>query len=484
MKNYLPTIGLEIHVQLNTASKMFCGCGQNSTAPANTNICPICLAYPGALPLLNRAAVRKGAIAGMMLGCTINKTSTFDRKNYFYPDASKNYQITQSAHPICLGGAVTFDVGGDAKTVHLNHIHLEEDVAKSTHHPKCSGVDFNRCGTALMEIVTEPELSSADEVVAFLQALRQILIYADVSDCNLEEGNMRCDVNVSVRPEGTEKLGTRIEIKNMNTFSGIHDALTYEIARQISVLNEGGALRQETRRWDPEVGETAAMRTKENAHDYRYFPEPDLLPIVLTEAQIEEWRSSLPELPAKKRERFVAEYGLPDYDAGVLSVHRPVADFFEKAAKLSGNAKATSNWVMGELLRLLGEKEGVTVETLPLTPEALAELIQLIDAKTINGATAKALFAEMFEKGGMPAVMVKERGLGQVSDTGAIETLAEKVIEANPKVVDDYRHGKQAALQFLVGQVMKLSKGKANPQVAMELIAKILASDLHKLFEI
>ena len=479
MKKYIPTVGLEIHVQLNTATKMFCGCSNDSAAPANMNVCPICLAYPGALPQLNREAVRKGAIAGMMLGCEINRVSTFDRKNYFYPDASKNYQITQSASPICLGGGVTFTVDGGLgetalpKTVRLNHIHLEEDVAKSLHYPKCSGVDFNRCGTALMEIVTEPDLSSADEVVAFLQTLRQILIYADVSDCNLEAGNMRCDVNVSVRPEGTVKLGTRIEIKNMNSFSNIHAALTYEIARQISVLTEGGALRQETRRWDPDLNETAAMRTKENAHDYRYFPEPDLLPIVLEETQIKAWRNSLPELPAAKRARFTAEYAIPDYDAGVLSAQRETADYFEATAKGCGNAKAASNWIMTDVLRYLGET-GKDIATLPLTAQILAELILLVEKKTINMPTAKGLFAELIEKGGSPEALVKERGLGQVSDTAAIEKFAAEVIAANPKVVDDFKGGKQPALQFLVGQVMKLSKGKANPQLAADTIRHLL----------
>ena len=469
MKKYIPTVGLEIHVHLKTATKMFCGCSTDTEAAANTNICPGCLAYPGTLPLLNGEAVRKGAVAGMMLGCAINRVSAFERKNYFYPDASKNYQITQYARPICLGGGVTFDVDGAQKTVRLNRIHLEEDVAKSLHYPKCSGVDFNRCGMPLIEIVTEPELGSADEVVAFLGALRQILVYADVSDCNLEEGQMRCDVNVSVRPEGTTKLGTRVEIKNMNSFSNIHDALTYEVSRQVSVLEAGGTLRQETRRWDPDMNETAAMRTKENDHDYRYFPEPDIPPIVLEAAQIEAWRAMLPELPSTKRERFVAAYAIPDYDAGVLSAQREIADYFEATAKGCNNPKAASNWIMTDVLRYLGET-GKDIATLPLTAAILSELILLVDKKVINMPTAKTLFAELIEKGGSPEAMVKERGLGQVSDTAAIEKFAAETIAANPKVVEDFKSGKQPALQFLVGQVMKLSKGKANPQLAADII--------------
>ncbi|MCL1856640.1 MAG: Asp-tRNA(Asn)/Glu-tRNA(Gln) amidotransferase subunit GatB [Kiritimatiellaeota bacterium] len=468
---YIPTVGLEIHVQLNTKSKMFCGCSQEAGAEPNTQVCPGCLGYPGTLPLLNREAVRKAAMAGMMLGCRIAPVSAFERKNYFYPDASKNYQITQAQRPICLGGSVAIEVGGVAKTVRLHHIHLEEDVAKSLHYAKSSGVDFNRCGVALMEIVTEPDMESVEEVVAFHHALRQIMIYADAGNCNLEEGNMRCDVNVSVRPEGTATLGTRIEIKNMNAPSVIQDALAYEVSRQIAVLEAGGALRQETRGWNAELGETFAMRSKENAHDYRYFPEPDIPPIVLDDAQLDAWRAMLPELPSKKRERFVAEYAIPDYDAGVLSAQRPIADYFEATAKGCNNPKAASNWIMTDLLRYLGET-GKEIEALPLTPSVLAELILLVDKKVVNMPTAKTLFAELIEKGGSPEAMVKERGLGQVSDTAAIEKFAAEVVAANPKVVDDFKNGKQAALQFLVGQVMKLSRGKANPQLAAAAIQK------------
>ena len=472
--NFIVSIGLETHVQLKTASKMFCGCKTSFADAPNTNVCPICLGYPGALPLMNREAVKLTVLSGLMLGCKISANCKFDRKNYFYPDASKNYQISQYDQPLCLGGAVEIQTPAGPKTINLTRIHLEEDVAKNTHHPTCSGVDFNRAGTPLMEIVSEPEMSSADEAVAYLRALRQILVYTGVSDCNLEEGNMRCDVNVSIRPAGTEKLGTKVEIKNMNSFSHIQEALRYEIVRQERALVGGGALVQETRRWDPEIGETTSMRSKENAHDYRYFPEPDLLPIALPAEQIADWSKLLPELPEQKRVRFVADYKIPEYDADVLCQQLPVANFFEQAVALGAPAKAASNWIMTDLLRLLGQTEKVVTET-PLTADAFAALLKLVADKTINMPVAKELFGELFEKGGDPVAMVKERGLGQVSDAGAIDALARQVVEANPKVVEDFKGGKKQALQFLVGQVMKLSKGKANPAMAGEAIAKAIA---------
>ena len=472
--NFIVSIGLETHVQLKTASKMFCGCKTSFADAPNTNVCPICLGYPGALPLMNREAVKLTVLSGLMLGCEISDNCKFDRKNYFYPDASKNYQISQYDQPLCLGGAVEIQTPAGPKTINLTRIHLEEDVAKNTHHPLCSGVDFNRAGTPLMEIVSEPEMSSAEEAVSYLRALRQILVYTGVSDCNLEEGNMRCDVNVSIRPAGTEKLGTKVEIKNMNSFSHIQEALRYEIVRQERALVGGGALVQETRRWDPEIGETTSMRSKENAHDYRYFPEPDLLPIALPAEQIAEWSKLLPELPEQKRVRFVADYKIPEYDADVLCQQLPVANFFEQAVALGAPAKAASNWIMTDLLRLLGQTEKVVTET-PLTADAFAALLKLVADKTINMPVAKELFGELFEKGGDPVAMVKERGLGQVSDAGAIDALARQVVEANPKVVEDFKGGKKQALQFLVGQVMKLSKGKANPAMAGEAIAKAIA---------
>lgn len=470
---YLISIGLETHVQLKTKSKMFCGCATTFAAQPNTNVCPGCLGYPGALPAMNREAVKLTVLSGLMLGCDIQTKSKFDRKNYFYPDAAKSYQITQFDQPLCLHGGVDISVSTGNKRVALNRIHLEEDVAKSAHHPRCSGIDFNRCGIALMEIVSEPEISSVEEAIAYLRTLRQILVYAGVSDCNLEEGNMRSDVNISIRPEGTERLGTRVEIKNMNSFSHIHAALLYEIARQEGVLRQGGSLVQETRRWDTDIGETASMRTKEDAQDYRYFPEPDLLPIVLSAEQIDAWRQLMPELPEDKRVRFVDQYTLPEYDAQVLCAQLPVANFFESAVKLGAPAKAASNWIMTDVLRLLGQSEQEIFDV-PLTAEAFASLLKLVEAKTINMPVAKGLLDELFEKGGDPAVWVQERGLAQVSDTGAIEQFAREVIAAHPKVVEDFKGGKQPALQFLVGQVMKLSRGKANPKMAGDVIKGLI----------
>ncbi len=471
--NYIVSIGLETHVQLKTKSKMFCGCATSFAAEPNSNVCPICLGYPGALPLMNREAVKLTVLSGLMLGCEISQYCKFDRKNYFYPDASKNYQISQYDMPLCLGGGVDIAVPGGSKHINLTRIHLEEDVAKNTHHPRCSGVDFNRAGTPLMEIVSEPEMSSADEAIAYLKALRQILVYTGVSDCNLEEGNMRCDVNVSIRLTETDKLGTKIEIKNMNSFSHIQSALQFEIDRQERVLAVGGLLVQETRRWDPDLGETTSMRSKENAHDYRYFPEPDLLPIALPAEQVAEWSKLLPELPENKRVRFVEQYGLPEYDAHVLCAQLSVANFFESAVAQGAPAKASSNLIMTDVLRLLGQSEKDILEV-PLTAEAFATLLKLLESKAINMPVAKELLNELFDKGGNPQAMVQERGLAQVSDTGVIDQFARDVIVANPKVVEDLKGGKMAALQFLVGQVMKLSRGKANPQMVGETIERQL----------
>ena len=439
---YEVVIGLETHVQLKTTTKMFCGCSTAFGASPNAHVCPVCLGYPGALPSMNEEAIRYTVMAGLMLGCKIADYAKFDRKNYFYPDSSKNYQITQLDYPLCLGGGVEIvGMDGEKKTVRIHHIHLEEDVGKLTHRAGCSGVDFNRAGTPLMEIVSEPD--------------------------------MRSDVNISIRPKGQQAYGTKIEIKNMNTFSGIHAALLYEIERQKAACDAGQALRQETRRWDTEAGETTVMRSKENSDDYRYFPEPDLMPIALSAEQVAAWAAQLPEAPAKRRERMIAEYGIPEYDAGVLSADRALADFFEATAKRCGNGKLASNWVMAEVLAITA-KTGVELADSQLTPEALGDLLKLLDGKTINGPTAKALLPELFEKGGDPAAIVKERGLGQVSDAGAIEAFVDAVLEANPKVVADFRAGKGAAIGFLVGQVMKQSKGKASPQMVQELLRKKL----------
>jgi len=472
---YIPSIGLEVHVQLRTRTKMFCGCSTAFGAPPNSHVCPVCLGYPGAMPVMNVEAIRLTVQAGLMLGCEIGAFSKFDRKSYFYPDMPKNYQITQYDKPLCLGGGLEIESGGQTKTIHLTRIHLEEDVGKNTHHAGCSGVDFNRAGVPLMEIVTEPDIGSADEAMAFLLALKQTLLYAGVSDCNLEEGNLRCDVNISVRPEGTERLGTKAEIKNMNTFKGVHAALLHEIERQTRLVSGGGRVVQQTLRWEPDLGETLPMRGKEDAHDYRYFPEPDLLPVALDRAQIEAWRAGLPERPADRRTRLVQIYGIPVYDAGVLTADRAVADFFETAAGLCGNGKTVSNWIMTDVLRLLGDS-GRTLAQCALTPEMLAELILLVERRTINLPTAKALLPELFEKGGRPAELVAARGLGQVGGADEIGRLVDQAIESSPRTVQDFLAGKQAAAQALVGQVMKLSRGKADPKLAGKLVVERLTA--------
>ena len=467
--SYLVTIGLETHVQLTTVSKMFCACSTEYGRPPNTQVCPVCLGYPGAMPTMNEEAIRLTVLTGLMIGSEISDYSKFDRKSYFYPDMPKNYQISQYDKPLCIGGSVEIDVNGQEKTIGITRIHLEEDVGKSTHFKQSSGVDFNRAGVPLMEIVSEPDMTSPEEAFAYLQALKRIVKYVGASRCNLEQGNVRCDVNCSVRPEGRKELGTKTEIKNLNTFRGVLNALKYEVPRQVDVLESGGEIVQETRRWDVESGATYPMRSKEDAHDYRYFPEPDLMPVVLSESKVTEWRSQLPELPREKRERFIREYELPEYDAGVLVADRSIADFFEAAARQSSSPKAVSNWVMTELLRLLGERD-VGIEETALTPGSLAGLIQLVDDRTLNSTKAKEVFEMMFESGGDPADIVKEKGFAQVSDSDELDRLVARAMEENPKSVADYRSGKKAAAKFLVGQVMRLSKGKANPQIVGKLL--------------
>lgn len=470
----IASIGLEVHVQLKTRSKMFCGCPNQFGAEPNRQVCPVCLGYPGALPVINAEAVRLTVMTGMLLGCRINLKNKFDRKNYFYPDQAKNYQISQYDQPLCEGGQLEIQLKDRTKVIRITRIHLEEDVAKNTHFADGSGIDFNRAGTPLMEIVTEPDMENEDEAFAFLTALKQILAYGNISDCNLEQGNIRCDINTSVRATRESPLGTKVEIKNMNTFRGAHRALAYEVQRQIREVQRGRTIPQETRRWDDDAGSSSSMRTKEYAHDYRYFPEPDLLPVELTQAQVDAWKTELPEMPAARRERMMKEYDIPAYDAGVLAADRMVADFFEETAQLCGKGKAVSNWMMTEMLRLLSVTDS-EISHARITPSALSDLIKLVDTKTINQPAAKEVFALLFEKGGDPAQIVKEKGLVQVSDTGALQALVDQVIKEHDRSVQDYRAGKDAALQFLIGQVMRVSKGKANPQIAKELLLKTIS---------
>lgn len=487
------TIGLETHVQLKTHTKMFCSCLLKTGCEPNTNVCPVCLGYPGALPVMNKEAVKLTVKSGMMLGCEINRHATFDRKNYFYPDMAKDYQISENGNPLCIGGGVEITrADGTKKFIRINHIHLEEDAAKINHYATTSGVDFNRGGTPLMEIVSEPDMESADDAIAYLTALKEILVYTGVSDCNLEEGNMRSDVNISIRPKGENpgvlptkadgsidfsKLGTKVEIKNMNSFSGIHAALTYEAKRQRECMAHSIPLVQETRRWDPDAMETAPMRSKENAHDYRYFPEPDLVPVELSEDWLAAWRAELPEKPEARRARMVEEYGIAEYDAEILSQHKANADYFEAAAKGLDKkvAKQLCNLYMGDVMALLNAHE-TTIDRVAMKPTELAALVKLAAAGTINGPTVKELLPEIFEKGGDPEAIVKERGLGAVSDTGALEAFVDQAIAANPGPVADFKAGKKAAAGFFVGQVMKLSKGKADPKIVGGIVARKLAA--------
>jgi aspartyl-tRNA(Asn)/glutamyl-tRNA(Gln) amidotransferase subunit B len=481
---YSVTIGLEVHAQLKTKSKMFCGCKVEYGAEPNTHTCPTCLGLPGALPVMNGEALRLTARAGMMLDCEIPEVCKFDRKNYYYPDMPKNYQISQYDQPLCLGGGVPLhetaypkdaqkSIATPGKTIRLTRIHLEEDVAKSFHLESSSGIDFNRAGTPLMEIVSEADIASPEEAFAYLSALRQILVYGQISDADMEKGQMRCDVNVSVRPVGQKEYGTKIELKNLNSISGVRRALAFEIERQIELVSKGVKLDQETRRWDDDRGETTLMRIKESAHDYRYFPDPDLLP-VRTAKIVESAKVGMPELPQAKRDRFVADYGISDYDAAVLADDKALADYFEAAAKGSTKPKSVANWIINDLLSALSAAS-LDLWECPIKAVHIGELTVLIEGGTISGRQGKEVFAEMMASGKQPAVIVEEKGLKQVSDTGAIEAFCDEVIAANPNSVADYKAGKEAALNFLKGQVMKLSKGKANPAVAGEILAKKLA---------
>jgi aspartyl-tRNA(Asn)/glutamyl-tRNA(Gln) amidotransferase subunit B len=494
---YEAVIGLETHVQLKTKSKMWCGCANAFGAPPNTNVCPVCLGLPGVLPVPNDEALRLTVLTGFLLNCEIPRFAKFDRKSYFYPDMPKNYQITQYDKPSTANGHVEFEFNGGRARVRITRAHLEEDVGKSTHFERNSGVDFNRAGVPLMEIVSEPDLTSADMAYEYLNALKDILVYGGVSDCDMEKGMVRCDVNVSVRPRGTKELGAKIEIKNMNSFSGVRRALEYEIPRQIEVLSKGGKLVQSTRRWDDAAGITEEMRTKEHAHDYRYFPDPDLMPQAPTDAWLAEVKARVVELPLARKQRFMKDYGLPASDAQTFVWDVPLGNYFEGIAKKSKNPKSIANWVINNLRAKLAESSsrceeapsedppidqsrltsaatGITLANLKFKPEAILELAGLVEAKTISSSAAQQVFAEMFDTGKSPAVIVQEKGLAQVSDTGAIEKFCDEAIAANPGPVADFKAGKAAALNFLKGQVMKLSKGKANPALAGEILERKL----------
>ncbi len=478
---YEVIIGLEVHAQLLTESKMFCGCSARyAAAPANTHVCPICMAMPGVLPVINEKAVEYTVMTGLALNCTIPDFSRFDRKNYPYPDLPKGYQISQYDTPLAQNGWMMIEVDGQSKRVGITRVHLEEDTAKLTHRSdplagSYSLIDMNRAGVPLMEIVGEPDLRSPEEARQYLVKLRAILQYLGVCTGSMEEGAFRCDANISVRPKGSSEFGKKIEVKNMNSFRAVYRAMEYEARRQIQALENGEELHQETRGWLDGQGMTASQRSKEYAHDYRYFPEPDLPPLRLSREYVERVQAILPELPDARRDRFVAEYGLSPYDAGLLIGSKDVADFFDAAVKEGASPKAAANWVAGELFRLLNIR-GEQLSTAKITPAGLAEMIQLIDKGTINQSTAKTVFEEMYSTGKRPADIVAERGLGQISDQQALQSIIEQVVAANPQAVADYRAGKKQAVGFLTGQVMRATKGKANPSVVNELLAKYLAA--------
>ncbi len=476
---YEVVIGLEVHAQLLTESKMFCGCGTRFGLPPNTQTCPVCLGMPGTLPVINRKAVEMAIRTGLALHCTIRTNNRFARKNYFYPDLPKGYQISQYEAPICENGFIEIAVGGGTKRVRIRRAHLEEDAGKSIHEGLAGGsrgaslVDLNRAGTPLLEIVTEPDMRSPDEVVAYLKALRDILVYLEVCDGNMEQGSLRCEPNLSLRPAGQQRLGTKVELKNINSFRFVKDALEYEIKRQTKVLNEGGKIDQETRLWDAEKGETVTMRSKEEAHDYRYFPDPDLVPLNISQEWIEELRATLPELPAGRRQRFIEEYGLPEYDASVLTSSKPLADYFEACVKLYNQPKTVSNWVMGELLRELNNS-GTPVTASPVSPERLVSLLQLVDKGTISLKAAREIFPELYASQKTAEQIVKEKGLEQVSDEATLENVVDEVLARSQAQVAQYRSGKEAVFGFFVGQVMKATGGKANPGKVNELLKRKL----------
>ncbi len=473
--NYEAVIGLEVHAQLQTNTKIFCGCETKFGEDANTRTCPVCIGMPGVLPVLNRKAVEYVVKTGLATHCTISPFSRFARKNYFYPDLPKGYQISQYELPICEHGHVEIIVDGAVKRVGLTRIHLEEDAGKNLHQAEsgASLVDLNRAGTPLMEIVSEPDIRSAEEASEYLKKLRAILRYIEVSDADMEKGNFRCDANVSIRPAGAKEFGTRAEIKNVNSFKFVQKAIEYEIKRQAQVLDEGGRVVQETRLFDSAKGVTFSMRSKEEAHDYRYFPEPDLVPLAVPQETVLRIGKTIPELPDTKRERFVKEYGLPEYDADMLTQSRALASYYEEAAKLSGKPKAVSNWMMGELMRLLNA-DNKEVGDSPIKPDRLAGMIRMIEDGVISIKIAKTVFEEMYRNGKDADTIVKEQGLVQVSDTGAIGSIIDEVIKANPGQYADYKAGKEKLFGFFVGQVMKASKGKANPEMVNQALKKKL----------
>ncbi|MGM0502960.1 MAG: Asp-tRNA(Asn)/Glu-tRNA(Gln) amidotransferase subunit GatB [Bacillota bacterium] len=478
LEDYEITIGLEVHAQLDTNTKIFCGCKNEFGAEPNTHTCPVCLGLPGTLPVLNEQAVEYIIKAGLALNCDIATFSKFDRKNYFYPDLPKAYQISQFDLPFCETGEIDVQVDDEQYKIGITRIHLEEDAGKLTHAGDISTadsslVDYNRVGTPLIEIVSEPDMSSPQQAVAYLKKLKSILEYIGVSDCEMSEGSLRADANLSIAPNGSTELGTKTELKNMNSFKAIEKALTYEAKRQEKVLDTGGEIIQGTRTWDDEAGKTLSLREKEEAHDYRYFPEPDLVPVIVKESWIKGIKNTIPELPTERRTRYVEELGIPEYDAEVITADRELADFFEAVVEQFDNAKEVSNWVMGEMSRLLNEND-MTAGAINFEPQDLAELLEMKEDDVISSKIAKKVFEKMFNSGKNPEIIVEEEGLKQISDSSELEKIVEGVIEDNPSAVEDYQGGNKNVIGFFVGQTMQATQGKANPQKVKELLQEKL----------
>lgn len=478
---YEAVIGLEVHTELQTKTKIFCSCRTSFGADPNTNVCPVCLGLPGVLPVLNKKVLEYAVRAGLALNCEISRFSKFDRKNYYYPDLPKNFQTSQFDLPICEHGYLDVEVEGEKRRIRITRAHMEEDAGKLVHHGTSitdsdySLVDYNRTGTPLLEIVSEPDMRSAKEAVAYMEKMRAILQYVGISDCRMEEGSLRCDANVSVRPVGQKELGTKTEIKNINSFKGVERAIEYETMRQAELLEDGGKVVQETRTWDEKEGVTKSMRTKEEANDYRYFPEPDLVPFTVSDEYIENIRKSLPELPDARKERYMKEFGLSSGDAVFMTNDKATADYFEAAVDAGADPKACVNWLMGEFASQLST-DGIEIAKAPVSAENLAALLKLISKGTISGKIAKKVFATMWKEGGNPEEIVKAQGLVQISDTAELSKLVDEVVGKNPKAVEDFKAGKKKAVGALVGQIMKATKGKANPRVINELLNKKLQS--------
>ncbi len=476
-EKYEAVIGLEVHAQLLTDTKIFCGCSTKFGSAPNTNVCPVCLGQPGVLPVLNKKVVEYTVLMGLATNCTVNRKSIFARKHYFYPDLPKNYQISQYEEPICEYGHITIDLkDGTKKKIGITRIHMEEDAGKSIHDQDFDTlIDLNRTGTPLMEIVSEPDIRTPEEAYLYLTKLKQILTYLGICDGNMEEGSLRCDANISVRLKGETKFGTKTEVKNMNSFRNVERALAFEIERQIDLLEDGKEIIQQTLLWDADSNVAQPMRSKEEAHDYRYFPDPDLMPVVIEDKMLDEIKKQMPELPDAKKNRFIEKFALPSYDAEILTSSRELADYYEKILTVTSDYKSASNWVMTEVLKVVNE-EKIDISDFPVSPENLGKLIELINNKTISGKIAKDVFTEMLKSNRDPETIVKEKNLVQITDSSEIESIVEKILSNNQKQVEEFLSGKEKVLGFLVGQIMRETKGKANPQIVNDILRDKLSS--------